>query len=127
MLRNTNRTHAGTTSTVRDGKCFMQIQVAYIGTDHTRTGESHLSIHVGTVHVDLTTVIMNDLGDFFDTFLVYSMSGRIGHHQNSQLIAVLFGFFFQFSDVDIAFVVALHHHYFHAGHYSTCRVGAVCR
>ncbi len=50
----------------------------------TRTGTAHLCIHVGTVHVHLTTIFMDDIADIVNALLIHSMRGGVRHHQCCQ-------------------------------------------
>ena len=46
--------------------------------------QTYLSIHVGTVHVDLATILMDDVADLINAFLVHSMGGGVCHHECCQ-------------------------------------------
>lgn len=50
---NTNRPHPGPASSVRDAEGLVEVQVANVGADVSGTGESHLGVHVSSVHVHL--------------------------------------------------------------------------
>jgi len=54
------------TTTVRNGEGLMQIQVTNIGTDGSQRGQDQVSIHVGTIYIDLSTMKMNDGSDIID-------------------------------------------------------------
>ena len=73
MLRHANRPHAGSTTSVGNGKGFVQVQVANIGPDVTRTREPNLCVHVSAVHVNLAAVLVNDPGDFGNRLLKHAM------------------------------------------------------
>ena len=60
MRGNTNWAHSRTTSTVWNGKCFVQVEVTHIGSDVTWIGKPYLSVHVGTIHINLTSIFVND-------------------------------------------------------------------
>ena len=46
-----------------DAEGFVEVQVGDISPIVTRSAESYLGIHVGTVKVHLTTVVMGDVTD----------------------------------------------------------------
>ena len=66
VLRYTNRTHAGSTATVRNAEGLVQVQVTHVGTDLARAAKAHLGIHVRTVHVNLPTGTMHRFANFLD-------------------------------------------------------------
>ena len=49
-----------------------------------RTGTTYLCIHVGTIHVHLATVLMDDIADIVNALLIHSMCGGVCHHQCCQ-------------------------------------------
>jgi hypothetical protein len=61
-----------------DGKYHLRKQASI----PARTSRTHLSVHVGTVHVHLPAVLMNDVADLIDALLIDTMGGRIGHLLN---------------------------------------------
>ena len=50
----TNGSDTGTTTSMRNGKGLMEIQVSNVGPDQAWRCESHLGVQVGTVEVNLT-------------------------------------------------------------------------
>ena len=50
-----------TTTTVRNGKGLMQVEVTDICTDMRRRGQTYLGIHVGAVHINESAILVNDL------------------------------------------------------------------
>ena len=57
---------------------------------------AHLSIHVGTVHVDLAAIRMDDLADLIHSLLVDTVRGWVCDHQSSQPAHGLLFRFFQY-------------------------------
>ena len=49
-----------------------------------QNGTAHLCIHVGTIHVHLATVLMDDIADIVNALLIDSMCGGVCHHQCCQ-------------------------------------------
>lgn len=70
----------------------MQVQVTYIGADRTRICQSNLRVHVGAIHIKLSTASVNDLAHLLDVHLEDTMRRRIGNHAGSQTLLVLLGF-----------------------------------
>ena len=88
MRSNTNRAHARTTTSVRNSEGLVQVQVTNICANVTRIGKSNLSVHVRTVHVYLSAVGVNDICNFIDGFLEYTVCRRISNHQCSKVVFV---------------------------------------
>merc|ERR1719223_1079471 len=57
MLLESNGSDTWSTTTVRNGEGLMQVQVTNIGTNGSWRGQTQLGIHVGTIHIDLSTVV----------------------------------------------------------------------
>ena len=72
------------TSTVWNAKCFVQIQMANVGTDLTRFAETDECVHVGPVHVDLTATTMNHRADLWKILFKNSVGRGIRHHQGPE-------------------------------------------
>lgn len=51
----------------------MQVQMRNIAAIVARSAETNLSIHVSTIEVNLTAMLVNQFADFGDTFLEYSV------------------------------------------------------
>ncbi len=127
MRRCADWPHARSAAAVGNAESLVQIQVAHIRADVARTTQPHLGIHVGAIHIDLSTVTVDDGANLTDGRLENAMSGRVSDHERGQAAAVLLGFGGQIAHIHIAVRVAIDHHYFHAGHDRAGRVGAVGR
>ena len=68
--------YSGTAAAVRHCEGLVQVQVAYVGADEAGVGDADLTVHIGSVHVDLTAVLVDDVADLADLDLEYSV-GRI--------------------------------------------------
>lgn len=83
--------------------------MAYIGSNEGWARESYLGIHIGSVHIDLSSVLVDDLDSLLDSFFVNSESRRVGDHESAQLILVLLGFLSEVSQVNFSgFLIRLH-------------------
>ena len=58
--------HARPAAAVRDRECLVQVQVAHVGANRGRTGQSYLCVHVGAVHTPGRPVV-DDLADFLES------------------------------------------------------------
>ena len=105
----------------------MQVQVADVGPYVSRVRQSDLSVHVRTVHIDLSAVVVHDVDDLADAALEHAVRRRIGNHDAAKLAGVLRGFGFQVVDVDVAALVAGHGHRPHTGHRGRGGIRAVSR
>jgi len=127
VFSHTNRPHTWTTTTVGDAKGLMQIQMADIGPNVTRPAEPYLSIQVGTIHIDLTAIRVDDFANLFDPFFKDSVRGRIRDHQRSQVLLVGFGFGAEISDIDVAVFVTGDSDDFESRHDGAGGIGSVGR
>src|SRR5690606_28906635 len=124
MFLHADWAHAGTATAVRDCKCLVQVEVTNISTDESGSCESNLSIHVCAIHVDLSSMLVNYLGDFFYGFFVHTVSAGIGDHDPSEILRMLFGFCFEIFKVDVTIFQSLYYYDLHSCHYCGGRVGA---
>ena len=85
-----NRSHAGSSPAMRDGKRLVQVEMTDIGADLSRAREPNLRVHVGAVHVHLPAVLVHDVADFLDAILEHAVRGGIRNHQGGKPLAVLF-------------------------------------
>ena len=116
MLGYANWTYARTATAVRNGKGLVEVEVAHVGSDEARAGQTDLGVHVGTVHVDLSTVVVNNFHEGADAVLIDAVGRGIGDHEGSQVVLVLLGFGFGIVEVDVSVFIAFHHYHLHAGH-----------
>ena len=79
----------------------MQVQVTYIGADRTRICQSNLRVHVGAIHIKLSSASVNDVAHLLDVHLEDTMRRRIGNHAGSQTLLVLLGFRAEIFQIDI--------------------------
>ena len=94
MLAYTDGADTWATATMRNTEGFVQVEVGYIATKLTWLTDTDHRIEVGTIDINLTTMIVNDLTDFFNTLFKHAMSRRIGNHNRSQILAVSRRFLF---------------------------------
>ena len=92
-------TNTGASTAMWDTKCLVEVEMAYIRTNFSRTAKTNLSIHVGTIHVDLSTVLMDDLADGLDFGLEDTKCARIGDHHSCEIVFVFLAFLSQILDV----------------------------
>ena len=127
VLRHADRPHPRAAAPVWDAKRLVEVQVAHVRSDVGRPDQPHLRVHVGTVHVHLSAVRVNDLANLADGGLEHAMRRRIGHHQCHERVLVLDGFGPKVRDVDVAAGVRLDGHDSQAGHHGARGIGAVRR
>src|SRR5690554_238265 len=117
--------HAGATATVGNAECFVQVEVRDVATKIARAGKADLGVHVGAVDIHLAAMLMHDGASFAHTLLEHAVGRGVGEHDRRQSGAVLFGFGTQVVKINVALVVAFHHHHFHLRHGGRGGVGAV--
>ena len=76
---------------MRDAKRLVKVQVRDIRAKVARSAKGYLGVHVCSVHVDLTTSLMNHVTNFNYFFLENTIGRRICEHQAGQPVFVLFG------------------------------------
>ena len=74
VLFDSDGAHTGSCSTVRNGKGFMEIEMANISIEVPGRRVSDLSIHIGTVHVNLSSIFMYGLDHLVNRALVLTCS-----------------------------------------------------
>ena len=127
MRLHADRPDTWSAAAVRNTKSLVQIQVRDVAAEFTRRAQADHRIHVGAVDIHLATVGMHDVADFAHRNLKNPVGRRIGNHNGGELVAVLFRPRLEVGNVDVALIVAFHHHHLHAHHLCTGRVGAVSR
>src|SRR5690606_15341450 len=108
--------HSRAASTLRDTEGIMQVQVTYVGSDKARTGKSYLSIHIRTVHIYLSAILVNKFTDFENGFFKYSVRRRIGNHQAGKVLFMGSRLFSEIFNINIPEFIAFDNDDFHSGH-----------
>ncbi|CUH41249.1 hypothetical protein RUM4293_00117 [Ruegeria atlantica] len=127
MRLDADRTHAGAAAAMRDAEGLVQVQVADVTANVTRTRQADHGVHVGAVDIDLTAVIMGDLADLLNGGLEHAMGRGVGDHAGGQMVRMLFRLGAEVGQIDIALVIGLHRHNLIAHHLRRGRVGAMRR
>src|ERR1700739_2738758 len=78
-------TNAWTASAMRNTEGLVEIQVANVRTQVCRPAQTHHGVHIRSVHVDLTTVAMNNLAQVDNTLFKDAVSRRVRHHQCTEV------------------------------------------
>lgn len=123
----TDGAHTGSTTSVGDTEGLVQVQVADISTNVAGRGQTDLGVHVGSVHVDLASVGVNDLAGIRDSVLKDTEGRGVGDHEGREAVRVLGGLSLQVSKVQVSVGQALDGNDLHTGHGSRGGVGSVGR
>lgn len=102
MRFHTDRSHTRTTTAVRNAESFMQVEVRNVRANKARRGDANLGVHVRAIKVNLTAELMHDFTHFTDRFFIHAVGRRISHHDTGEVIARLFRFRAQISQIDVA-------------------------
>ena len=105
----------------------MQVKVANISADHTRTCQSNLCIHIGAVHINQSAVCMNDTAYLFNAFFKHTMRAGVSNHQSRKVCTVLFRFQFKIIHINMSIFGTLHNHNLHTRHDGAGRICAMSR
>ena len=127
VLGHTDRTYTRTSTSVGDGKGLVQIQMAHVCSDEARTGQSYLSIHVGTVHIHLTSTLVDAMAKIDNVRLEDTVRTRVGNHHGSDFVLVLFGLSHEVLHIYVASLVASYRHRIVSALDGTGRIGTVGR
>ena len=73
MSRHTNGTDPWSTPSMGDTEGFVQVEVADIRPEGTRSTETHLGIEIGAVEVDLAAIPVHHLTDVADAGFKHPM------------------------------------------------------
>ncbi len=125
VLRHADRTHARAAATMRNGEGLVQVEMAHVGANRRRAGKPHLRVHVGSVHVDLSAVLVHDVADGADLVLEYAVGRRVGNHQAREAVTMLRRLLPQICQIHVAVRRRRHHDDAHAGHGGAGGIGAV--
>ena len=105
----------------------MEIEVTHISANEGRIGPTYLRIHIGSIHINQSTIIVHSSDHFTNSLLEYTMRGRIGNHTAGQNIFVLFRFCFPIRQVGVALFIAFYDTGCKAGLHTRSRVRTVSR
>jgi len=65
-------------SSVRNGKGLVQVHVANVASTGRRVGQANLSVKIGTVEINLTAVLVDNVASVLNSRLEHSESRRVG-------------------------------------------------
>lgn len=126
VLLDTDGSNTRATTTVGNAEGLVQVQVADISTESARGGEANLSVHVGTVHVDLATVLVDELANLANLGLEDTVGARVGNHDGTEVISVFLALGLEISEIEVTSgSVTLDRDDAHASHSSRGGVGSV--
>jgi len=103
----------------------MEVKMADVGADMAGGREPDLGVHVGSIHVDLAAVGVDQIADILDRAFEHPVRGRIGHHQRREIVAVRVGLGLEIGDIDVAVGIARHRHDLEAAHRGGRGIGSV--
>jgi hypothetical protein len=123
-----DRANTRATTTVGNTEGLVEVEMADISANVTGAAETNLGVHVGTVHVDETAMLVDEVADLLDLGLEDTKGGRICNHDASKFIRVLDTLGLEILDVQVTSLsVTLDSDDLHTGHSSGGRVGTVSR
>ena len=103
----------------------MQIDVSDICSDLGRPADAHQRVEIRAVHVDLPTMVMNNLANIPYPLLKDTVRGGIGDHERSQFFLVGCCLVAKVIQVYVAVFITFDDDYPHSCHDGTGRVGTV--
>ena len=103
----------------------MKVEVADVAAKISRSAQAYLSIHVGSVKVDLTAVLVDDAAGLDHTLFKDSVGGGVGDHQGSEPLLMFARLGAQVLQIDIALFIAADWDYIEASKHRAGWVGAM--
>ena len=76
---------------MRDAESLVKIKMRHVRSDIAGTTQAHLGVHVGTVHVHLTAVVMDEIAHLPHALLKDSVGGRVRDHDGGKIFSVVLG------------------------------------
>lgn len=73
MLLDYNRSKSRASSSVGNSESLVEVEMAHVCTDLTGRCVHELSVHVGSVHVDLSPILVNNFTNPFDVAFLDSL------------------------------------------------------
>ena len=125
VSRQTNGSHSGSATTVRNAESLVQVQVTDVGAQITWFGQANHGVHVGTIEVHLPAGRVHLVTDFSDGCFKNAVRGGVRDHQRGQVITMFRNLGFKVSQVQIAAFITLQGDHGHTRHHGGGRVGAV--
>ena len=106
MFGDADGSNAGSAAAVGDAEGFVEVEMADIRADAAWGGEAELGVEIGSVHVDLTTVLVREAADLGDGFFKHAMGGGVSDHEGSDFLAMALKLGAEVTEVDVALVIA---------------------
>ena len=125
MRAHRDRADARAAAPVRDAERLVQVEVADVRAEVAGPGEPDQRVQVRAVDVDLAATGVHDLAQLADPRLEHAVRGGVRDHDRREPVGRGIDLTAQVAEIDVAVVVAPHHHHLHAGHHRARGVGAV--
>src|SRR5210317_297533 len=93
IFNDTYRANTWSAASMRNAESLMQIEMRHISSKFSWLTQTNHRIQVGSINVNLTAMIMNNVAYFGNCCFKDSMRRRIGDHDGSQFIRILRSFF----------------------------------
>ena len=82
MFFKSNRPHSRTSATMGNAEGFVEVHVQNIRTDFSGLGYADQGIQICTIHIHLSTMMMDDVANLGQRFFKNTVGGRISNHQS---------------------------------------------
>ncbi|OIQ68407.1 hypothetical protein GALL_500010 [mine drainage metagenome] len=125
MRLDPDRPHSRPATAMRDGKGFVQVEVADVTADLAGFCQPDHRVHIGAVDIDLPAILVRDLANLPHRFLENAVGGGVGDHAGGKVFARLCRPRAEIIQIDIAIFQRLDHDNLHPRHLRRGRVGAM--
>jgi len=99
-----------------NGKGFVQVEVTHVRPNPSGTGESNLSIHIGSVHIDQSAGFVYQLRKGNNGLFENPVCGGIGNHSGGQPVSRFQHTGSKGGNINIAHLITGYSAYFHPSH-----------
>src|SRR2546425_3144665 len=75
------RSHSRSPTPVRNTESLVEIEMANVRAETSRTANSNLGIHIRAIHENLSAILVHNVAYLGDGLFEHSMGGRVSNHQ----------------------------------------------
>ena len=106
MFADGSRTNSGTTSTMRNAECLVQVQVRDIRPELPRLRQSYKGVEIRAIDVHLTAGFVHHRTDFGNGRFKHPMGRGVGDHQRTNISLMLDDLHPEVFDINVSALIA---------------------
>ena len=101
--------------------------MTYVCTNMARICKSYLCVHICTVHIYQSAVLVDNVADFPNLNLKHTVGRRVSDHKSCKVLCICSCFLPKFLNVYVTVLIATYKYNAETCHSCRCRVGTVSR